>query len=261
MVQHFGIVRVELAQLERHRDGILIAIEVGVGALQVETGHTAERRIGRLLVEAFSSPGSASSWRPISERDIARRASTFGQRRLQLQGPSERRNGLGEPALLEVDQSKPRVDFGDSWLQLAQSCRTPAAASAYRRSDRRPFALLIQCLGAAGIGLLWTGVCGRCRQHQQDDDRPFPTAPANPHRVTRTDDERRQTRYPLADVNWRVFYSQCGGISPCTMDRKKCATAYFTFGVNGPTMRPSNRSTVASAVRHATQLTDPAAIG
>ena len=53
VVEHLRIVRIEPAQLERNGDRIAIASEVGVAPLQVETGHTTESGIGRLLVECL----------------------------------------------------------------------------------------------------------------------------------------------------------------------------------------------------------------
>ena len=139
VVQHFGIVGVEPAQLERHRDGLPVAIEIRVRTLEMETGHSPQRWIGRLMKRLFESRERLLMSANFRERHRQERPDVR-QRRLQLQRLLQRRDRVGKTSLLEVDEPEPRMDLGDVRLQLAHARVGPfgIAHTAPRRARVRP---------------------------------------------------------------------------------------------------------------------------
>ena len=144
VVQHFGIVRIKSAELERHGDGIPVAIEIGVRALQVKTCHPAERRVGRLVERLFQPRERFLVSSDLRQRHREQRADVR-QRRLQLQRFLQRRDSVGKPALLEVDEAQPRVDLGDTGLKLAHA-RVGLLGLGVTTLGERTFTLFVQGL-------------------------------------------------------------------------------------------------------------------
>ena len=135
VVQHLGVVGIRAAQLERDRDGVAVAIEVGIGPLQMQSdqppqGAVRGRSDGR---PARGRPPPPDGARPPTS-DIASSAPRFGSAGFSCESATQRRDGVGEFALLEVDQPQPGVDFGPTPAAASAAARTTAAR---RRSVRR----------------------------------------------------------------------------------------------------------------------------
>ena len=57
VIQHLGVVGIRAAHLERDRDGVAVAIEVGVGPLQMQSDQPTEGAVPGRLTEGLLEPG------------------------------------------------------------------------------------------------------------------------------------------------------------------------------------------------------------
>ena len=79
------------------------------------------RRTGSPACEkAFVTAGSASSYRPSSDSDMASSASTFGRPGFNRMASRSGAIGVGELALLEVNQAEACLDLGGAGAELPQ---------------------------------------------------------------------------------------------------------------------------------------------
>ena len=149
VVQHLGVVGIRAAQLERDGDGVAVAIEVGIGPLQVQSDQPPQGTVPGRLTEGLLEPGHRFLMAP----DLGQRHRQQGvhvrETRLQCEGATQRRHGVCELPLLEVNQPEPRVHFRPFGLERPQSLVRPLRLGVAPAGEC-PFALLEERRGLGG---------------------------------------------------------------------------------------------------------------
>ena len=174
----------------------------------MKTRHPAERRVGRLVERLFQPRKRFLVSSDLRQRHREQRADVR-QRRLQLQRFLQRRHSVGKPPLLKVDEAQPRVDLGDTGLELAHA-RVGLLGLGVTPLGERAFTLFVQGLHLGRISrrscrLRSPGAGDRCRQAENQDGRGGQSADIEQHRSIRALGSNK-TAPRIAEHTWRVSY-------------------------------------------------------